>query len=310
MARRLPSLNALRAFETAARHVSFSLAAAELNVTHAAVSRHIRELEAWLGAKLFHRTGRGVELTDTGEAYARDLTPVFDALALATERFAAPARRNQLIISSEVPFAALWLVPRLGRFTQANPDIDLVLDPTDRLADFSKNEADLGIRYGQGKWRDVEAIKLADCSFAPVCSPAFLRANTITSPRDLARVTLLQEDTKQPWCDWLKAAGVADCVSASGPTLKGHLTLAAAEAGQGFALADEIMSGDALLTKRLVRPFGIAVREFTYYLVRGKSSKETKSAVAFRKWLIDEIKASNKALQAMMPVAKKPRATS
>ena len=299
MARRLPSLDALRAFETAARHVSFSLAAAEMNVTHAAISRHIRELEATLGTKLFHRTGRGVELTGDGETLAHELTPAFDLLVTATERFAAPRSRHQLVISAEVPFAALWLVPRLGRFTAAHPEIDLVLDPSNRLVDFSKNEADVGIRYGHGKWRDVEAIKLIDCSFAPVCSPAFLKSNAIRHPRDLSRATLLQEDTKQPWCDWLALAGVADSVTASGPTLKGHLTLAAAEAGQGFALADEIMAGDALLAKRLVRPFDIAVREYTYYLVRTAGAKECKAASAFRTWLVAELAASVKALDVM-----------
>ena len=307
MARRLPSLNALRAFESAARHVSFSLAAAELNVTHAAISRHIRELEAWLSVKLFHRTGRGVELTQAGEDYAHDLTPAFDALALATKRFAGPRGRHQLVISSEAPFAALWLVPRLGRFTSKHPGIDLVLDPANRLVDFSKNEADIGIRYGQGKWRDVEALKLVECSYGPVCSPAFLKANAIVSPRDLDRVTLLQEDTKQPWCDWLAAAGVTNSVTASGPTLKGHLALAAAEAGQGFALADEIQAGDALLAKKLVRPFDIDVREHAYYLVRGAGSKESKAATAFRIWLVAELAASTKALQALKRGAGAPR---
>lgn len=231
----------------------------------------------------------------------------FDIIAQATSRFATPCSRNQLVISSEVPFAALWLVPRLGRFTAQHPDVELVLDPTDRLVDFAKNEADIGIRYGQGKWKDVDALRLADCNFAPVCSPAFLSANAIVSPRDLGRVTLLQEDTKQPWCDWLKAAGVADRVTASGPTLKGHLTLAAAEAGQGFALADEIMAGDALLAKKLVRPFNIAVREYAYYLVRGINTKEKKAASAFRVWLTAELASSAKALEAMSKAPPKSR---
>ena len=307
MARRLPSLNALRAFETAARQVSFTLAAAELNVTHAAISRHIRELEAWLGAKLFHRTGRGVELTEAGADFARDLTPAFDALVRATERFAVPRGRNQLVISSEIPFAALWLVPRLGRFTSLHPGIDLVLDPSDRLADFGKNEADLGIRYGLGKWRDVEAVVLIESNYSPVCSPAFLKANAIAQPSDLARATLLQEDTKQHWIDWIAAAGVRGIVSATGPTLKGHLALAAAEAGQGFALADDITAGDALLAKRLVRPFDISVRHHTYYLVRGAGVKECESATAFHNWLTAELAESVKALQAMKRGAVKSR---
>ncbi len=289
MARRLPSLNALRAFETAARHVSFSLAAAELNVSHAAVSRHIRDLEVWFGIKFFHRTGRGVELTDAGETFGRDLTPAFDALALATERFATPRNRRQLVISSEVPFAALWLVPRLGRFTAKHPDIDIVLDPTNRLVDFSKNEADLGIRYGQGTWRDVAAVKLCESHVSPVCSPALLKRSAITSPRDLASVTLLQEDTKKHWYDWLAAAGAGADITPSGPTLKGHLAIAAAEAGQGFALADDVQAGDAIRAKRLVRPFSVMIRHQAYYLVRGAQTKESKASAAFRQWLIAEI---------------------
>ena len=300
MARRLLSLNALRAFETAARQLSLSLAAAELNVTHAAISRHIRELEASLGTKLFHRTGRGVELTGDGEAFARDLTPAFDLLAAATDRFALPARgRQQLVISAEVPFAALWLVPRLGRFTAAHPEVDLVLDPSNRLVDFAKNEADLGVRYGEGTWRDVEAVKLIDTDFTPVCSPAFLKSNAIRTPRDLARATLLQEDTKENWVDWIAAAGLTGIVTAAGPTLKGHLAIAAAEAGQGFALGDDITAGDALLAKRLVAPFDINVRHHSYYIVRGTGQRPCKAAMAFKAWLVTELAASVTALQVL-----------
>ncbi len=299
MARRLPSLNALRAFESAARHVSLSLAAAELNVSHAAVSRHIRELEAWLGKKLFHRTGRGVELTDDGEAYASDLTPAFDLLVEATGRFAAPRSRSQLVISSEVPFAALWLVPRLGGFTSKYPEIDLVLDPTNRLVDFTKNEADLGIRYGLGEWRDVEALKLIDSEITPVCSPSLLKKSQIRSPGDLAKTILLQEDTKQHWLDWLSAAGIAGKISPSGPTLKGHLAIAAAEAGQGFALADQVTAADALVAKRLVRPFDISIRHQAYYLVWGRGTKKNKAAEAFRQWLTQELETSIASVKAL-----------
>jgi LysR family glycine cleavage system transcriptional activator len=289
MARRLPSLNALRAFETAARHVSFSLAAAELNVTHAAVSRHIRELELRLGAKLFHRTGRGVELTDIGEQFAKDLTPGFDMLAEATSRFSISNSKQQLVISSEVPFAALWLVPRLGGFTTKHPDIELVLDPTNRLVDFSKSEADIGIRYGVGPWPGVDAVKVFASDSSPVCSPHFLKAHPLKSPRDLSGAMLIQEDTKQHWTAWLAAANAAPGVTPSGPTLKGHLAIAAAEAGQGLALADAIQAGDALLAKRLVRPFGIAVGHQAYHLVRGTGTKDCAAASAFRDWLTMEL---------------------
>lgn len=259
-----------------------------MNVTHAAVSRHIRELELRLGTKLFHRTGRGVELTDDGAALSRDLTPAFDLLVEATAGFASARRQQELVISSEVPFAALWLVPRLGRFTAANPEIDLVLDPDNRLVDFSKNEADLAIRYGPGTWHGVVASPLFTSLMSPVCSPAFLRTSGIRSPAELYGASLIQEDTRHYWTAWLETAGLSH-IRASGPTLKGHLAIAAAEAGQGFALADDIQAGDALIAKRLVRPFDISVKDQNYFLVRGADSKECKLATAFRQWLKKEV---------------------
>jgi LysR family glycine cleavage system transcriptional activator len=313
MATRLPSLNALRAFERAARHSSLSLAAAELNVTHAAVSRHIRELEAWLGAKLFIRTGRGVELTTDGEALAKNLTPAFEMLIKALDYFTPPDRRRELTISVEVPFASLWLVPRLGRFTSAHPDIDIIVDPENRLVDLNKGEADLAIRYGRGQWRDVEATKLFDADLTPVCSPGFLEKHAIASPADLDCNLLLQDDTKQYWRDWLDAAGVGPEIEASGPLLMGHLAIAAAEAGQGFTLADGIQAGDALLAGRLVCPFCIVVRHHAYYLVKGSETKEKSAAAQFRSWLISEIARAAPALNYIRnetpPVARNNNAT-
>src|SRR5262245_27486904 len=172
MARRLLPLNALKAFEAAARHASFSLAAAELNVTHAAISRHIRDLEASLGAKLFQRTGRGVHLTDAGQTLGRSLTPAFDLLEKATEQFTGPRqRRRRCGISAGVSRAAVWLVPRRGNFTSQHPDVDFEIDPTNRLVDFRKDKVDLGVRYGDGDWSGVTAMKLVDSVSTPVCSP-------------------------------------------------------------------------------------------------------------------------------------------
>lgn len=296
--RHLPPLNALRAFECAARHASFSLAGVELNVSHAAISRHVRDLEAWLGTTLFKRTGRGVELTEAGQSLARELTRSLDIMASAVDRFAPPRNRRRLVISAEVSFAALWIVPRLGGFTSAHPDVDIVLDPTNRIVDFTKDAVDIGLRYGDGNWEDVVTVKLLDSISTPVCSPGLLRKSKVREPKDLARVTLLQEDPKQHWTDWLTAAGVEDEVAASGPTLKGHLAIAAAEAGQGFAIADSIQAADALLAKRLVSPFDIAVRHHAYYLVRGPVKKPTKAATAFHAWLTAEIKRTNADLKA------------
>lgn len=289
MARRLPSLNALRAFESAARHVSFTLAAGEMNVSHAAVSRHIRELEAWLGFKLFNRTGRGVELTEEGARFAPEVSAAFDALRGAVERYARGGHRDSLVISAEVSFAALWLVPRLGGFTALHPGIELAIDPTNRLVDFAKGEADLGIRYGGGNWDGVHAQKLADSAITPVCSPTFLRTAKVRQPLDLARVPLLREESKEHWHKWLEAVGVADKVQPGGPLLKGHLAIAAAEAGQGFAVADQIQCLDALRAGRLVCPFDIVIRQQAYWLVRGTGARPKTSATMFSDWLRTEV---------------------
>lgn len=291
MGRNLPSLNALKAFDAAARHESFTAAAAELNVTHAAISRHIRELEIWLGSKLFERTGRGVELTERGKAYGVEVARGFDLLAAATESVAGRRRRRRqrLVVSVEPSFAALWLVPRLGRFTAANPDIELVLDSSHRLVDFTRNEADLGIRYGRGVWSHVAAELLTVTHMTPVCSPALLREAEVLTPADLPPHRLLQEETRRYWDEWLAAANVSDRVAPEGPTLGLHLTVPAAEAGQGFALADEVIAGDALVGGRLVRPFAVSIDAYGYYLVRGSERKETKAMAAIRAWLKAEI---------------------
>jgi LysR family transcriptional regulator, glycine cleavage system transcriptional activator len=291
MARRLPPLNALKAFEAAARLSSFSRAAQELNVTHAAISRHVRALEAEFRTPLFERTGRGVELTEAGQSLAVELTKGFDLIASAASRFARPSRRRrQLVVTCDVSFAMLWLVPRLGKFTALHPTIDLVLDPSHRIVDFSKEDVDLGLRYGDGEWTGVAARKLADAELMLVSSPKFLADKPLSAPADLDGSLLIQETAKECWEAWLAAAGILDCVVPSGPTLNGDLAIAAAEAGQGFALADQIQAGDALLAKRLVRPFDIIASRRGYYLVRRAGAKTSDAAAVFETWLIAELR--------------------
>jgi LysR family transcriptional regulator, glycine cleavage system transcriptional activator len=194
-----------------------------------------------------------------------------------------------LIVTSDLSFATLWLVPRLGKFRALHPGIDLVLDPSHRLVDFSKEDVDLGIRYGNGAWIGVDAKKLVDAELTLVCSPKFLAGNPLSQPADLDGGLLIQETAKECWEAWLEAAGILDRVVPSGPTLNGDLAIAAAEAGQGFALADQIQVGDALVAKRLVRPFDITTSRQGYYLVRGAGAKTSDAAAAFEGWLIDEL---------------------
>jgi len=292
MARNLPPLNALKAFEAAARHESFTDAAAELNVTHAAVSRHIRELEGWLGAKLFVRTGRGVELTERARNFVTDVTRGFDLIAASTEIISSRRRRRrrqQLVVTVEPSFAALWLVPRLGRFTTAHPDIEIVLDSSNRLADFARGDADVGVRYGRGTWNNVASSLLTRTRISPVCSPMLLERLRIVTPAELPPPLLLQEESRRYWLEWLEAAGVSDRIAPEGPTLGLHLTIPAAESGQGFALADDVIAGDALVGGRLVKPFQIRIESYGYYFVHDAARKASRPISALHAWLAHEI---------------------
>jgi DNA-binding transcriptional LysR family regulator len=205
MRRRLPSLNQLRAFEAAARPQSFSKAAEELFVTHAAVSRHVRELEEWLGTQLFVRTGRGVVLTDAGKRYAARLTPIFDAIAEATRDAMIEGDSSHLTVAPDGAFASRWLIPRLGNFNAAHPEIELSVSPGEYISDFYKGEDDIAIRYGTGGWPEVEAELLCTARIFPVCAPQVIADDPPETPDDLARFTLLHENSQQWWADWLRA---------------------------------------------------------------------------------------------------------
>ena len=295
MGRRLPSLNALKAFEAAARLESFTEAAGELFVTHAAVSRHVRDLEEWLGTELFIRTGRGVQPTEAGRRFVSRLTPLFDQIADATREAAAVGDVRQLKVTVEPAVASRWLVPRLGRFNDLHPDIELAIDPTTEFADFRSGEADVGIRYGAGNWPDVEAVKLTDALIFPVCAPKLIRERTSVTPADLADYNLLHESRKQWWADWLAATGVTGVEDWRGTLFQNHLAIEAAEAGQGFALGDQLLCTDALAEGWLVRPFAFDIKDhWHYWIVRGKGQKETPPVRAFREWLMGEIAETNK----------------
>lgn len=299
MARRLPSLNALKAFEAAARAESFTDAAAELFVTHAAISRHIRELEDALGTELFNRTGRGVTLTEAGTRLGQRLTPIFDQLADATREAAAVGNVRSLKVSVQPAFGSRWLVGRLGTFNTLHPDIELSIDPSNDLVDFYVDDIDVGLRYGKGGWSDVEAIKLSDVVYFPVCAPKLLASHPGLVPADLTQMNLLHEDKKQWWADWLTFAGVKDAGDWRGPIFQNQLALEAAEAGQGFALADQILCTDSLLDGWLAKPFALEMKDHGgYWLVRKKGSRETAPMKAFREWLGAEIADTNKKFQA------------
>ncbi len=289
MMRKLPSLNAMRAFEAAARHVSFTKAADELFVTHAAVSRHVRDLEEWLGLKLFTRTGRGVSLTKAGEKYLLQLTLAFDRLAKATHDLMQDAQEGELSVSVEEAFASRWLVPHLGGFTSAHKDIEVSIDPDDTLVNFRASQANVAIRYGLGDWPDVDAELLVRIKIFPVCGPDLIKGRKVETPQDLRQFTLLHEESKQWWAHWLRAEGITDGVEPRGPMFQGHLALEAAEAGQGLALGDQVLVAEALKEGWLIKPLPGFRLQGAYYLVTPKDVPDTATVRAFRVWLHAEM---------------------
>ncbi len=300
MARRLPSLNALKAFEASARHASFSVAAEELFVTHAAISRHIRELEETLGTELFVRTGRGVELTDAGRRFGERLTPLFDQLADAAREAAAVGSARTLRVSVEPAFASRWLVGRLSKFNDLHPDIELTIDTTNRLVDFYVDDVDIGIRYGNGGWEGTDSSKLSDVVIFPVCDPKLIADNKTLTPEGLGDYTLLHENRKQWWADWLAEAGVKAEMDWRGTIFQNHLAIEAAESSAGFALGDQILCTDALVEGWLIKPFSTDMKDHgSYWIVRKKGSKETPVVKAFREWLLSELTETNRRYAAM-----------
>ncbi|MGB5093241.1 MAG: transcriptional regulator GcvA [Parvibaculum sp.] len=290
-ARRLPTLSALRAFEAAARLGSFSRAADELHVTHAAISHQIRRLEEELELSLFHRTGRAVELTDTGRRLLPVLSVAFDQIAEVWQQIQGN-EGGPLTVSVEPSFAARWLVVRLGKFSRAHPDIQLRLMPSGELTEFDREDVDLGIRYGLGGWEDVVAEKLFEATEYPVCAPSLIEAGKpLRKPEDLKRYPLLHEETMGHWLNWLSAAGVADpSWAARGPLfIEASFALQAAAAGQGVALANDALAMADLAEGRLVRLFDIGVPdEEAYWLVYPERSVRKPKVLAFRNWIREE----------------------
>jgi LysR family glycine cleavage system transcriptional activator len=299
MTRRLPPLNALRAFEAAARHLSITRAAEELNVTPAAVSHQVKTLEDYLGLPLFRRLTRALMLTDAAQAALPALRDGFDSLAEGAERLRAYDASGPLVVSVMPTFAAKWLVPRLDRFREVDPDIDVRIDATDRVIDFAREDADIGIRYGPGVYPGLRVDRLFSDEVFPVCSPALLDGpRPLATPADLRWHTLLHEnwgvanDRWPDWRMWLRAAGVDDVDPSRGPRFS-HLTMTiqAAIAGHGVALGSTVLAADDLAAGRLVRPFELRLStpvDFAYFVVCPEAAADRPKIVAFREWLLAE----------------------
>jgi len=284
-------MNTLRAFEAAARHLSFTLAAEELHVTQAAVSHQIRTLEEALGVRLFRRLNRAIRLTEEGQEFVGEVRKALSHLATAVEKLAAPDAGGPLTVSLLPSFASKWLVPRLGRFRAKHPEIDVRISPSTGLTDFQRDDVDMAVRYGKGNYEGLHSVRLMTEDIFPVCSPALMTGqHPLKQPQDLRYHTLLHDDANVDWAAWLLMAGVEGVDPRQGPyfTDSGMVIQAAAE-GQGVALARGALAAGDIESGRLIRPFDIAIpTEYAYYVVSPKATMHHPKIAAFREWLLEE----------------------
>lgn len=300
MSRELPSLNAMRAFEAAARHLSFTRAAEELSVTPAAVSHHIKGLEASLGVKLFRRMSNGIKLTDAGDAYVPALRDGFDRLADANRRVTALGGRDHLAVRVAPSLAIKWLAPRLDRFHLAHPDIELRIESAPAPVDFAHEPVDIAIRPHSGAETDMRVDALLRGEAFPVCSPRLPKPNLpLHVPEDLRRYPLLHVAAGQPdlslpeWAVWLKAAGITGIDSMHGARYpRASVALQAAIEGRGVALGSTVLAADDLKARRLVRLFQLSLPvERGYCVVCPKARADDPRVTAFRDWVMAEARA-------------------
>lgn len=291
MTARLPSLNGLRAFEAAARHLSFTNAAAELNVTQTAISHQIRRLEEELGLRLFERKNRTLILTPKAAEYLPGIRAAFQDLRFATDRLLRKDDDKVLTVSMMTSLATKWLLPRLSGFQEQHPEIDVRITTSSELVDFRRDAVDAAIRYGRGQWQGLRADWLMADKMFPVCSPKLLEGpNALKSPEDLARFTLLHTSGYvEDWRVWLTAAGLPTSI-AKNPGLTfdlSFMTVQAAVDGIGVAMGHTAFVQDDIAKGRLVAPFEMTLPEDAgYYFVVPQENAHAPKIVAIRKWLL------------------------
>ncbi|HVF62460.1 MAG TPA: transcriptional regulator GcvA [Casimicrobiaceae bacterium] len=296
-------MQALRAFEAAAREKSLTRAAHDLHLTHGAISHQIKALEDALGVRLVERAGRGIRLTDEGERFAIRVRAAFGELAGAVAEIAQRANPRTVRVTAMPSFTARWLLPRIGRFSAAHPGFDLDIRATEALVDLNREDVDLGIRYGRGHYRDLITEYLMDDAFFPVCSPS-IAGGVPKRPSDLARYPLLRSDDEF-WQQWFRAVGLDWPEPTRGTFFNdsSHL-MQAAVAGQGVALARRSLLGEDLKNGLLVKPFDAELPSpLRYYLVYPQRLKDSPKLDAFRSWLHEELAAQGELVATPLELA-------
>ncbi len=303
MSRRLPSMNALKAFEAAARHDSFTRAGDELNVTQGAVSHQVKALEAELGLKLFIREPQRLVITEAGRDYLDVVRDALDRIAAGTDRLLQRQNAGVLTVSTSPNFAAKWLVHRLGRFAEQHPSIDLRVSAALHHVDFAKEDVDMAVRHGDGSDTGLDITRLYTEELLPVCSPELLRGpHGLRQPADLVHHPLLHLDNRQDWSKWLDAAGVTGADLSRGPVLnQASIIIDAAVDGQGVALARTGLAAWDLLNGRLVRPFALTLPvSYAYWIVCPKATAKLPKIETFRNWILAEAAEDRRRLAEIM----------
>jgi len=294
MSLRLPPLQALQAFEAAARHQSYSRAAEELALTHGAISHQIAALEVRVGTKLFRRQRNSKLLTDAGRMLLANVRQGLMLLERAFDVRPPTERRVALTLSTLPSLARCWLLPRLSQFQRAHPDIDLLVDPSGALVDLQYDAVDIAIRYGGGSWPGVQQVLMMDDELFPVCSPRYRDGQLPPTPSDLVDCALLHNPW-QPWEPWLHAAGLSLRETARGVSYTDSaLLLDAAADGQGVVLARRALAARDLAQGRLVRLFDIAIPDSNrYYLLWRHDHPRLNDVLRLRDWLLSQASATD-----------------
>ncbi len=291
--RRLPNLSALRAFEAAARLESFSRAAEELFVTHGAISHQIRALEQELGTTLFARNGKRISITPAGRQYATSIRAALDDIAQATRKLQAGTRSERRLVLTTMPsFASRWLTPRIGRFIDRHPELEVELRCSAHLIDFERDDVDVALRMGKGNWPGLHIEKVLDDVFFPACSPAYNGGRLPHTVEEFRRSTLLRSEG-EPWAPWFAAAGFDLPEPTQGMMYEDSGMLSqAAIVGQGVALVRRSLAVGDIMAGRLVRLSDVDTPcEWDYYFVCPPAVLETQRVQAFRTWFLEEMAA-------------------
>ncbi|MFT2109587.1 transcriptional regulator GcvA [Marinomonas sp. 2405UD68-3] len=293
---RLPPLNALKSFESAARHGSFNKAAQELFVTPSAISHQIKSLESFLGIELFHRTKRKVILTEAGEEYIQPIKRVFELIEVATNDMLSKQNEGSLHLAVTPIFLNRWLMPRLGDFYSQHPEIELEISTTSGLINFDVADIDIAVYFGLGEWDDVESHFLKSVALVPVCNPTLIKKDMpINCPEDMRFYPLLHViKRKEEWRGWIKQHGLDPKLFRRGLMFStGSLTAGAAIQGLGIALVDpELVQSDVESGNLEILFDQQLITDRSFYLVHQKRRSMTPAMLAFKAWLTKEIKSS------------------